>query len=273
MVLCVQSQILPVLDVPFIDWRMAVMIQGFFDDSGKESDQSNRIVCAAGYLAAPGMWNSLQELWRHFLISNNLHWLHMKDFMNDKSTEYSYLNWDWPRKRQALEDFASAIKINHLIGFGISVDTEAWQRVPKEIVKKEGNAQEFCFMRILRMVVERVKRSSPDERVAISFDCDRDYTPTRFQRYLRVRENIQDAERYLAAFTIAEPKIFVPLQAADLLAWETRKDLLRQIAGHDSRPEFQHMMKVLPGFFPDYTGELWTEEALDKEFGPLTPKE
>jgi hypothetical protein len=49
---------------------MAFIIQGFFDDSGKEGDPTNRIICAAGYLAAPGMWNSFQEMWRHFLLKH-----------------------------------------------------------------------------------------------------------------------------------------------------------------------------------------------------------
>jgi len=105
------------------------MIQGFFDDSGKESDPSNRIVCAAGYLAAPTLWSGFEELWRHLLIKHGISWLHMKDFLNSKSSEYSYLNWDWPKKQRVLEDFSGAIKISNLIGFGVSVDAGAWQRL------------------------------------------------------------------------------------------------------------------------------------------------
>jgi hypothetical protein len=198
-----------------------------------------------------------------------MEWLHMKDFMNANSTEYAYLNWDWNKKKSVLEDFSAAIKMSQLAGFGVALDAEAWRRLPKEFIKANGTAQEFCFIRILRMVVERMKRSCPDERISILFDCDRTFAPSRFQRYIQVREKVADAARFLNAFTVGEPKVFQPLQAADLLAWETRKDLLRQIEGLDSRPEFQHMMKNLPGFFPDYTAELWTAELLEREFGPF----
>jgi hypothetical protein len=119
------------------------------------------------------------------------------------------------------------------------------------------------------MVVERIKKSAPDERVSITFDCDEEFTPARFKRYISARKEAEDIRRCLAAFRIAEPKVFVPLQAADLLAWETRKDLLRQIEGNNVRPEFAHMMSILPGFFPDYTEELWDEPRLNQEFGPL----
>lgn len=242
------------------------MLHGFFDDSGKEGDPSNRIICAAGYIAPPSVLNSFQEIWKLFLVKHNLEWLHMKDFMNDKSSEYAYLGWDWPKKKSVLEDFSGAIKMNHLIGFGVSIDAEAWRKMPSHITKQFGTAQELCFMRILRMVVERLKRSCPDERVSIIFDCDQTFAPARFQRYLRLREYDEAASQFLSSFTVADPRVYLALQAADLLAWETRKDLLRQIDGHESRPEFKHMMLVLPGFFPDYTAELWTEEALQREF-------
>ena len=227
------------------------MIQGFFDDSGKESDSNNKIICVAGYIAAPGMWNAFSELWRSMLLLHGLHWLHMKDFMNDESSEYSHLARSWDKKQAILQDFSSAIKMNHLAGFGVSVDAEVWKRMPRDVVRAEGDAQQFCFTRMLKMVVERVKRSAPDEKISISFDCDKNFTPARFQRYIRLRENLSDPAKYLAGFNICEPKVFTPLQAADLLAWETRKDLLRQISGHESRPEFKHMMLILPGFFPD----------------------
>ena len=37
---------------PFGPMKWTCMIHCFFDDSGKESDSTNRIVCIAGYLAA-----------------------------------------------------------------------------------------------------------------------------------------------------------------------------------------------------------------------------
>jgi hypothetical protein len=108
------------------------------------------------------------------------------------------------------------------------------------------------------------------KKISITFDCDEGYAPSRFQRYLSVRRDDVDARKYLAAFTVAEPKIYASLQAADLLAWEIRKDLLRQIGGYEVRTEFQNMMSILPGFPPDYEEELWSEEKLEKQFGPLT---
>lgn len=246
-------------------WEFVAMINGFFDDSGKESDNANKIVCASGYIAAGAtIWGAFHEMWKNQLMMHNMGWLHMSDFMCDDSKEYKHLKLDWDKKKPILEGLSKAIKIGQLIGFGVAVDADAWRELPQGIKDDNGSAQEFCFMRLLRMVVDRMKVSAPNDQVSIMFDCDRGYTPARFQQYIRVREKIPDAARFLVSFTIGEPRAFLPLQAADLLAWETRKDLIRQAEGLDSRPEFQHMMMTLPGFFPDYTSELWSREELQK---------
>jgi hypothetical protein len=241
------------------------MINGFFDDGGKESSLTNRVICVAGYVAAGmAIWNGFHEIWKNRLMMHNMEWLHMKDFMCEDSKEYRYLNLKWEQKKPILEGFSAAIKMSQLIGFGVALDAEAWRELPKETVNEHVSAQDFCFMRLLRLIVNRMKVSAPNDYVSIMFDCDRNYTPARFQQYIRVREKVPDAAKFLTAFTIGEPRTFLPLQAADLLAWETRRDLIRKSQGFVSRPELQHMLMALPGFFPDYTGEHWSKEELQK---------
>ncbi len=228
------------------------MIHCFFDDSGKESDSANRIVCIAGYLAAgDAYWSLLTQGWGNQLVRHGISWVHMKDLMQNQD-EYSALNWDWPTKRSVLEDFIKVIKASQLTGFGVAVDADAWRAVPKEITQSEGTAQEFCFMRIIRMITDRMKISRPDDWISLYFDCDEGFTPARFKKYIGLRNREPDVSRYFRAFSIADPKSFLPLQAADLLAWETRKDLMRKLGGFESRPEFNFIFESLPGEVLDY---------------------
>jgi hypothetical protein len=212
---------------PFGRKRWNLVIRSYFDDSGKEGDSSNRIVCIAGYLAAgETRWNVFGEEWRHQLMSHHLSWLHMTDLMADQG-EYAFLKDDWPKKKALIDQFIEAIKVSQLIGFGAAVDIEAWRKVPPEVTRIQGDAQQFCFLRIMRMIVERMKVACPNDFVAVHFDCDKAFSPSRFQRFIGVRDRDPEARRYLQTFTIAEPRIYLPLQAADLLAWETRKELLQ----------------------------------------------
>jgi hypothetical protein len=243
-------------------WKL--VIHAYFDDSGKESDPDNRIVCIAGYLAAEHHWNFFLEEWGHQLIRHGLKWLHTTDFMADAG-EYETLKWDWPRKRAVLESFIKTIKDAQLIGFGVSVDADAWRKIPKEVTDREGDAQQFCFMRIMRMIVERMKIARPRDFISVMFDCDRGFTPARFRRFLGVRDKDPEALLYFQSFGIAEPKVYLPLQAADLLAWQTRKELMRRLGGYESRPEFKFLFEATPVHDPDYAGEYWDEKEIEEQ--------
>ena len=244
---------------PFGYRRLHLVIRGFFDDSGKESDLDNRIVCISGYLAVDQMWNMFNEGWRHRLLRYGVSWLHMKDFMHDQG-EYSQLGLkdDWPKKRAIIEDFIYVIRASNLIGFGVAVDANTWRTIPKSVTQEYGTAQEFCFQRIMRMVAERVKISAPRDVVAITFDCDINFTPARFKRFLAVRQQNPSANEIFQSFSISEPKVFLPLQAADLLAWQTRKELMRKLQGYESKPEFNF-------WAPDYVSEMWDQSEIEEK--------
>jgi hypothetical protein len=251
---------------PFGYRRHKLVIHSFFDDSGKESDLDNRIVCIAGYLAVDHIWNVFSEAWKHLLIHTGISWLHLKDFMQDRD-EYASLNLknDWARKNAILRDFMMIIKASQPIGFGVAVDADAWREIPKEITRRYGSAQEFCFMRIMKMVAKRMKIAAPRDVVAITFDCDREFTPSRFQRFIGVRDHDHDALQIFQSFTIAEPQVYLPLQGADLLAWQTRKELMRKLGGYDSRPEFEYMFKSLLNLEPQYASEMWTKPDIEEQ--------
>src|SRR5215469_10265714 len=77
--------------------RWTLVISCFFDDSGKESDLDNRIVCAAGYMGLDNFWDMFNQAWAHHLMRHGISWLHMKDFMLSRD-EYALKGWDWPAK-------------------------------------------------------------------------------------------------------------------------------------------------------------------------------
>lgn len=237
----------------------------FCDDSGKESDASNQVVVMAGYLfpdtsALP----VFESLWRAHLIRLGISWMHMKDFMQDVG-EYSQFAGNWERKKFILQHFINVIKTVQPIGFGIGIDANAWRAIPRSIAKMEGDAQSFCFTRLIKLVVERMTIAAPKDSVALIFDCDLGFASPRFQRFIKVRQGIQPAAKHLEAFTIAEPKRYLQLQAADLLAWETRKAMERNIKGLPTRPEYDQFFSEMMGIFPEYIGETWSREAIETE--------
>lgn len=256
---------------PFGPKEWVAVIRGFFDDSGKENNPSSRAVCMAGYLLGDFNIGAFVQSWNMLLMRYGISWVHMKDLMYDQD-EYKPLKWYWPKKKRVIESFAALINSFQLVGFGVAIDAESWREIPKEITDREGNAQQFCFLRIMKLVKQRVALVSPDDYVSVIFDCDKEFTPVRFQRYLDILDADREAKRVFRSFAIADPKTFIPLQAADFLAWETRKEIIRKTEGLSSRPEFEVLLKTLPEFPQDYIGEFWTKDEIYKGFGELLKK-
>lgn len=116
-------------------WRggQRVVIEAYFDDSGKESDASHRFVVLAGYMASEGMpWQRLYQAWLHLLIRHGLPYIHMKEILGIAKQK----GWDIPKLNSVLSEFITAIKEAQLIGFAVAVDANEWRKlvVPRGVV-------------------------------------------------------------------------------------------------------------------------------------------
>jgi len=93
--------------------KWEIVIAGFFDDSGKESETTNPYVCIAGYAASGRTWNYFNELWAEALFRNDISWIHMKDLMPMQG-EYKQLKWDIKKRNEVLSEFTNIIKATAL---------------------------------------------------------------------------------------------------------------------------------------------------------------
>jgi hypothetical protein len=77
------------------------VVHCYFDDSGKESEPTNRFVVIAGYLAVDIVWDRLEHVWSHLLIKHGLSHVHMKDILGVAKAK----GWDIPKLNSVLADF------------------------------------------------------------------------------------------------------------------------------------------------------------------------
>lgn len=244
------------------------MFIGYFDDSGQESLSSGPFVCLAGYLAHYSYWERFINQWQHKLMKHNISCIHMKDMVH-LAGEYSSLDWDEKKRDEVLLDFIEVIRENHLIGFGVGVDTNAWRDYRKKtnmVKTKVGNVQYYCFARMMRMIFDRFEKALPSELISIVFDTNPEFAANRLKFFQTYRAHEKLLRRYMTSITFADPLSMSGLQAADILAWETRKELIQKAGGHNSTKRYEALMAVLPGYQPDYTNEFWSEKELRERF-------
>lgn len=255
----------------------SLMIRAYFDDSGKESTPSGQFVCMAGYLADSSYWELFASEWRQRLLEHGISSIHMKDLIPLQG-EYKKLGWDAAKRDEVLKQFIQVIKATRLIGFGVGVDALAWRELRK-VYSKLDDVQTFCFARTMRMVIETVKAAAPRDFVAIHFDPDPQFGAARLRLFDEIWGHDPTARSYLASITFADKIIFSPLQAADLLAWETRKELIQKTGGFESTERFKELFTALAGIDLQYHSELWDREQIETRaleilgLKPSTPAE
>jgi hypothetical protein len=245
--------------------RVYLVLQCFFDDSGKESDHTHRFVVMAGYMA--GDWGGFHLAWRSLLLKHGLPYIHMKEIVGMAQQK----GWTLPTLNEVLREFVVAIKQSNLVGFGVGVDMDAWRLLPKETTKRLGVAQVFCCSRVLRRVLDHLQMAAfANESIGITFDQDFEFARQRLSLFENIWKQQPIVRERVAQLSFAASRHFYPLQAADLLAWETRRQLANRAHEKPPTARWPELMAALPSGELGYAaGEFWTREWFDEELPKL----
>jgi hypothetical protein len=218
--------------------RWQLVIQGFFDDSGKEGQKDSPYICLAGYLAPQDNWSSFMEGWAHALARHHIKEFHMKEMSGR------------PGLDALIEELTGVIERAMLIGIGVSIDAAAWKAVPPAAKNKLGSAQQFAVQRIMRMTMDRVVDAH--RPINLVFDQDEKYCGSRLQLYFKVRKEYPDFRMLFPAISFATARYCYPLQAADLLAHQMRRSTIELSQGGEMTSYFQRLNAI------NYEHEHWT---------------
>jgi hypothetical protein len=195
--------------------RLKAVFHCYFDDSGKESDPSNRFVVIAGYLAVDQVWNNFQDYWGRLLIKHGLPEVHMKEMPKIARQR----EWSSAKVNAILREFIAVIgAAPGLIGFGVGIDANEYRNISQNRRKSFGDAQEFACSRIIRRVTDRLNDAGrQSEQLAITFDRDFEFARRRLTLFEHVCKRYPDLRESLTQLSFADAKYYYPLQAADLL--------------------------------------------------------
>jgi len=242
-----------------------VVIEAFFDDSGKESQGDHRFVCIAGYLAHDQVWWGFQQRWRHLLMRHGIPAVHMKDWEGTRREKKWALNYG----HRVLSEFIGAIKDSQLIGFGVAVDADVWRKLSSQRRKSFGDAQEFCFQRLLRRIIDRLDQAQERDAIELVFNRDYQFARPRLRLLEHINKRDPRMASRVAAISFGDARHYYLLQAADILAWQTRKHLVNQSGTQAETEGWRELFSALPDRDLDYEGELWDGEMVEAKFSEL----
>jgi hypothetical protein len=249
------------------------MLHLFMDDSGKESQQTNPWVCMAGYLADHQTLLELYGKWSQLLIRHGISEIHMKQLI-PMTGQYQKLGWDTATRDSTVGELIKAINESKMSGLGVAVEVDAWSRQKKKHPKLSwGTIQQFCLERILRRTIDQLHAAKVDDTINLVFDTDPEFGSNRFNLFCALMGHDARAARRLSSITFGHPTYYPGLQCADLLVWETRKELMQKRDGYKSTKRWQAMFTKMPEYHLEYiAGERWSDESFDHAMPNIVEK-
>ena len=231
-----------------------MMLKAFFDESADD-------VCygIGGCVAPLEAWKSFEVEWKDVLKSFRVRSLHMKGLAHFKA-EYS--GWDELRRRAFLGDLL-AIMDRHIHTYiGAVVSKQAWGALTdEERGWFLGEPYYPSFQECARGAAIQAWLGPPEDKVEMYFARHPQFTGRAAALYetMRGSDHFGALRKRFGGIAFQDPYELVPLQAADLVAYEWRKKVSDLLMGHDrTRYPLQQFVKKWPNALFIRFGDLQT---------------
>lgn len=214
-----------------------LLLKAYLDDSGKSNDPDGSITCIAGAISPLQAWEELEDEWKQVLSKYEVPYLHMKEYAH--SIPGSPFE-KWKGREDIRRSFLSSlmdIMGKHILGvFGTTVPNAHFERLSFEQRQRLHDPYFMCFQHTIleagvnvfaefNTVGESLNIPSseiPDgEKLEVIFSRQDEFR-TGAETFYETIRNGMTIGPMLGSFTWASYKDVIPLQAADLIAYEVR---------------------------------------------------
>jgi hypothetical protein len=224
------SESIGLLDAVLRPGGVAVMLQACFDESGTHG--GSRVLSVAGYVGEKEQWERFADEWASVLRDAGLPAgkpFHATDFENRLG---DFADWSQEKRIETQRNLFGIVRRRVRHGFSASMNVDAWDSLVIKPIRASGipasagahSAYSFALVRCLCQIEKWADRYDVSDRIAYfvesgsGFGCDLNSV------HATLRDGASERSRYrYQSFTIVNMSDFLPLQAADLLAYESYK--------------------------------------------------
>jgi hypothetical protein len=223
---CAYSHFSRMLERTGTDWNIAVY-ETYFDDSGTSSTSDMAI--AACYVSTEGGWRRFVKEWDAARYEEGFDYFHMSAFRAPRTQgEKPWCDWDDAKKDRVYKRLTSIINDNKRIGIATAVPKSAYDLVPEKIRRYYGREHYTFALRICLIEIhlwrERIRNFLP---MQYFFDWETPGSLKRREITTAFEDMHPDYQKMFGldtgGFGFQKKECFKPLQAADILAWQTHK--------------------------------------------------
>ncbi len=206
-----------------------------FDASGDEASQL--IMVVAGFISSAGDWADFSKLWVERLQRDGLSYMHMKEYAHSTGQFAHGWKGDGKRRDALLADLMSIIKSHAYRKFGIVVRNDTFRATVSSETQKDWHLNAYslagrsCAKQVNQWAMEE-KYRSPIELVFEKGDQGAGKLHHRLVEDGYGAPSFKPKKDEVTPEGLAIPS-FVPLQAADFLAYEIFLEVTRDIRGSE----------------------------------------
>jgi hypothetical protein len=205
------------------------------DDSGKFPNPNDDYTAFCGYVAHTSETNRFSLEWQNHLFRWHVPPLHMREIMHEKGPWLEVKNrWglEWEVKRDVmLREFAAIIRDANVVCVGAVVDAAHLRSLPEsEFRRTFTDSLYLAFHQLVMGGIEATEIIDRHSSISIVVDDDKD-SYSKCYEYLQTLKNvIPKVKERVCAICFADDRSYPILQAADMIAYESRRVMLKKKA-------------------------------------------
>ena len=225
---------------------LSVNLVSYADESGTHDATgvlTGAEVCGVcGYIATEAQWIDFGKAWDAILGSEGIGEFHTAEFADringPKNPAWPYFGWSEPRRKAFIEQLISAAREYPWFAVGGIIKVQAYHAiVPQRIKDIMQHPYQFCFQLFLERLAKFVDHHSghlqikDGEKIDFFFEQQREMEDRAHQTFGVLRNRREIFPRFGALTFVG--KEYLPLQAADLLAYVMRQSHSRKLVKGD----------------------------------------
>lgn len=235
------------------------MVTGYFDDSGTSAKDS--VVVVAGYIGSVVQWQKFDREWGSLLSKYGVTVMHRADL---ESSWGEFVGWKPEKRKEFVKKAHQIIKRRTYVAIGTAVVKADFEELFPGILKRfYGGAYGFCAILCLSSAKAWFDKKHQKDPIDWVFEQGTEGSGQISLLFDAVSKNVKMRNDFkLGNWSFARKNV-LPLQAADVIAYEVFKQVTNQIVAQPWR-KVRLSLEDLVRSQDDQHIDYWTREALEE---------
>ena len=235
-----------------LDWKsreLVAALWAYFDESGHAKDARVSVFALGGCVSSVERWRSLIPDWTDTLTEFSVSALHMKDFAHNKG---EFASWNEDTRQAFLARLVGLMTrdIAAYIGEAMALPEE-WRQRPDELRTRLKDPYHGCLIFCMRTLIDYSAHTGNFPKVNVVLAHHPEHSGWANILFQTMRE--ETGGNRFGSLSFDNPKELVPLQAADLVAYELQHYLSdTKPKGREKRWPLEQLL-TKPNFFKQMT--------------------